>query len=146
MTHILEQLEIDQTFFYIFGIFLVFYFLISKFYLIPFQKLIEKRNKKLNEEGAQIGELLKNVEDKLHEYQKLIDQTKTEARLSFEKSITEAKAKEDQEITKVRDQLKSDYAQYSQKLINEKSKIENELKLQAGSLAEGIALKVLGEK
>ena len=146
MTQLLEQLELNQTFFYIFGIFIFFYLVVSRLYLKPFQALIEKRNQKLKAEGAQVSDLLKSVEERLNEYQKTLNQTKTEARIQFEKVIAETKANEEAQIAKVRDTIKAEYAAHQQKLNQERSKIESELKAQAGSLAEGIALKVLGEK
>lgn len=146
MTQILNQLELNQTFFYIFGIFIAFYFIVSRLYLKPFQELIEKRNQKLKEEGAQVTDLLRTVEEKLAEYQKILDQTKTEARINFEKAVADIKLKEEAQIAAVRDTLKADYLAHQQKLNQQKIAIEAELKVQAGSLAEGIALKVLGEK
>jgi F0F1-type ATP synthase membrane subunit b/b' len=47
MNQILEQLEINNTFFIQFGLFAFFFIALSQVYLKPFQRLIEKRNRKL---------------------------------------------------------------------------------------------------
>jgi F-type H+-transporting ATPase subunit b len=143
MNEILEQLEINNTFFYQFVLFGVFFLLLSELYMKPIQRLIEKRNHKLKDDMASSAELLKSVESKFAEYQKTISQARLDAIKTHEAALNEVRMEEDARIAKVKDELKKDYLKLLQELQDERLKAESELKLQLGPISETLAQKVL---
>ncbi|MBS1959324.1 MAG: hypothetical protein JST80_07635 [Bdellovibrionales bacterium] len=144
MDSILEQLEINHTFFYLFALFFGFFFLFSEVYLKPFQKLIETRQHKLKDDVESSAELLKSIDSKMVEYQKAIAAARTEARVNSERVIAEARAKEDATVAALKDDLKKDYQKLVQQLQDERKKAETELQGQVEQLADQLVMKIKG--
>ena len=145
MTQILEQLEINQTFFIQFALFGAFFLILSSIYLKPFQKLLEKRNHKLKDDVQSATDLLKAVEVKLADYERAIAASRNEARLGYEAAMTDARAKEDAVVNQIKDELKKDYAKITQQLQEDKAKVESELKGQVAQMADTVANQILGK-
>jgi F-type H+-transporting ATPase subunit b len=143
MSQILEQLEINQTFFIQFILFGVFFFVLSELYLKPFQRLIEKRQQKLTDDLQGSAELLKSVESKLAEYEKALAHARSEASKQYETQLAEIRALQETEISKVKDQVKKEYLEASKVLQAERTKVEAELKAQVETLSDSIVNKVL---
>jgi F0F1-type ATP synthase membrane subunit b/b' len=146
MTEILEQLEINHTFFIQFVLFGAFFFLLSGIYLKPFQKLIEKRNHKLNDDIQSASELLKAVEAKLADYEKLLSEARKEALNRYDAAIADSKTKEAAALQSIKDDLKKEFLVATNNLQEEKLKIESELKLQVNQLSDAIAQKIIAGK
>ncbi len=146
MAQILEQLQINNTLFLQFALFIAFFFILSELYLKPFQRLIEKRNHKLKDDVQFATDLLKEVDAKLAGYEKEISQARQEARLSYERVIAEVRTKEDAAIHSHRDEIKKDYQKVSQQLHEEKLKVEVELKAQVSAMADSFVQKTLAGK
>jgi F-type H+-transporting ATPase subunit b len=146
MSEILEQLEVNHTFLIQFALFAVFFFIISGVYLKPFQKIIEKRNKSLKSDVEGASELLKSVELKLNEYEKALIQIKSEAKLSHDQALAQARAQEEAALNKHKEELKKEYLKVLEGFQDEKLKVESELKLQVSTISESIAQKVLAGK
>ena len=146
MTEILDQLEINQTFFYQFILFALFFLILSGLYLKPFQKLIEKRNHKLKDDVQSAAELLKSVEEKLAEYDHMVAHARHESLLAYEKALSDIRTKEEAAIQKVKEEIKKNFAAATNALQEEKLKVESELKLQVNQLSDSIAQKILTGK
>lgn len=143
MNEILEQLEINQTFFYQFALFGAFFFIVSQLYLKPFQRLIEKRNQKLKDDVQSSAELLKAIEGKVKDYETALAQTRAEAIRNFETTLNETREGEDRVLNQLKDELKKDYIRASQELQDERLKIESELKLQLAPVSDAVVQKIL---
>lgn len=143
MSQILEQLEINQTFFIQFILFGVFFFVLSELYLKPFQRLIEKREQRLTGDLQGSTELLRAVETKLAEYEKTLSRVRAEAAKNHEAALNEIRAREEAEISKVKDQVKKEYLEASKALQAERTRVEAELKSQVEALSDSMVKKVL---
>lgn len=146
MSSILEQLQLDKTFIYEFILFAVFFFVLSGIYLKPFQRLLEKRNHKLKNELEGASELLKSVEAKVAEYQTELAQIRNQAQASYDKAISDAKAREDAAMVGLRTDLKKEHQKALADLEKSKTQIEAELAAQVDAMADGVASRVLGGK
>ena len=146
MSEILEQLQVNKTFFVQFGLFVGFFFVLKSLYLKPFQKLIEKRNHKLKNDVDAATDLLKSVEIKIAEYEKEISQARTDARVEYEKIIASIKSKEEAAVYSYREDLKKEFQKASSQLQEEKKKVETELKAQVSTMADLVAQKALAGK
>ena len=69
MDQVLQQFGIDCTFFVEGAIFIVFFFLIAKIYLIPFAELFELRHKKTTEDLDQSKTLASQAKEKMKHYE-----------------------------------------------------------------------------
>ena len=95
MTEILEQLEINQTFFYQFFLFAAFFLILTPLYLKPFQKLIEKRNHQLKDDVKSANDLMRAVEGRLADYERALADSRTEALKNYEKALDDVRAQEE---------------------------------------------------
>jgi F0F1-type ATP synthase membrane subunit b/b' len=143
MNQILEQLEINKTFFYQFALFGVFFFLLTELYMKPIQRLIEKRNHKLKDDVASSEELLKTIEARVAQYESAISSVRAEALRAHEKVLNEVRVEEDARISKFKEELKKDYLKLVHELQEERLKAESELKLQLGPMSDTLVQKVL---
>ena len=82
---ILEQLELDYTFFVQFIVFSVLFFLLNFFYFRPFQKLFELRKEKTIGSMELTKKLKIELDNKKKEYSKSINEIKKEASNKREK-------------------------------------------------------------
>ena len=146
MSEILEQLEVNGTFLIQFALFAIFFFALSAIYLKPFQKIIETRNQKLKSDVDGATELLKSVEAKIHEYEKMLSQFRAEAKTQHDQALVSARAQEDAALLKHKDELKKEYLKVLEQFQDEKLKVESELKNQVTTMADSIAQKVLAGK
>jgi F-type H+-transporting ATPase subunit b len=143
MNEILEQLEINKTFFYQFALFGFFFLILREIYLKPFQKLIQKRNQKLKADMEGSAELLKTIENRLAEYNRALSEARAEASRTFEANIAHVRAREEAEINKLKEEIKKDYLKRVHDLQEERLKVESELKLQLGGMSDSLAQKIL---
>ena len=146
MTEILEQLDINKTFYIEFFLFVVFFLALSAIYLKPFQKLIERRNHKLKDEVQGSAELLKEVENKLSNYERELAVARHEALKNYEKAVADVRAKEDATINSYKDELKKEYMKANEQLQSERKKVEAELQSQMSQFAEALAEKAMSGK
>jgi F-type H+-transporting ATPase subunit b len=143
MSQILEQLEINQTFFFQFILFGVFFFILSELYLKPFQRLIEKRDRKLKDDLQGSADLLRSVESRLADYDRALAAARLEAAKEYERALGEIRVREEAEIHKVKDQLKKDTLEAMKLLQAERARAEAELKAQMDGMADALVGKVL---
>ena len=146
MTEILEQLEINQTFFYQFILFGVFFFILSGLYLKPFQRLLEKRNHKLKDDVQSATELLKAVESRLSDYERALNAARAESLKNYETTIADVRTKEEAQISAIKAEIKKDFLKASDQLQEEKLKIESELKLQLNAMSDAVVQKMITGK
>jgi F-type H+-transporting ATPase subunit b len=146
MTEILEQLEINRTFFYQFLLFGAFFVVLSALYLKPFQRLLAKRNARLKDDVQSAAELLRTVEARLADYERALASARGEALKKYENVMSEVRAKEDAQIASIKDELKKDFLKASDTLQDEKLKIESELKLQLNQISDSVVQKMIAGK
>ena len=146
MTEILDQLEINQTFFFQFILFGIFFFILSGLYLKPFQKLLEKRTHRLKDDVQNAAELLKSVEERLADYERALAHARGEALNQYEAALSDVRAKEEAQIASIKEEIKKDYIKASDLLSEEKLKIESELKLQINQISDSVVQKMVAVK
>ena len=146
MTEILEQLEINQTFFYQFILFGVFFVVLSALYLKPFQRLLAKRRHRLNDDVQNAAELLRAVESRLSDYERALAASRSEALKTYEAAMSDVRAKEDAQIAAIKADLKKDFLKASDLLQDDKLKIESELKLQVNQISDSLVQKMIAGK
>jgi|GEM_PF-2038373 len=144
MNQILEQLEINNTFFYQFVLFGAFFFLMSRVYMRPIQHFIEKRNHKLKDDIASSEELLKTIESQAAKYEDAISKAKATASRDHEQALEEVRAQEAIRLNQHKEELKKEFLKLSHQLQEERLKVESELKLQLGQASDTLVQKILG--
>ena len=146
MGPILEQLELNSTFFLQFVIFTVLYFVLSAVYFKPFLKLIEHRRKKTVGDREEAERILARANAKLSEYQQKIVSDRLRAREDYEKLIAEAKKEESAILSHAREEARKITQQTQENLAQQKAKMKAELSAEVEGLAQMISEKLLSRK
>ncbi len=110
----------------------------------PVFKIIEKRNKKIEESNEEVSALNKTVEDNMSKYEEKIRSARSEAAAQRDE-IKEEGAKQGKEITdKARGEISETIEDFKARLQNETDKARNVLRDQTRAIATEISTKVLG--
>lgn len=146
MAALLEQLQIDQTFFIQFGIVVVGFFLVSQVYLKPFLKLIEKRHEKTIENQRKAKELTEQAHAKLEEYKARLDKGREGFADSVKTLLEDAKKEEHALLTAARDEAKKISTETQTAIAKQKAEVLRSLDAEVVSLAKAVSDKVLTTK
>lgn len=146
MGEILEQLELNQTFFYQFITFFVVFVLLSQIYFKPFMKLFELRHKRTVEDREAADKLTQQASVKLQEYQHRLSEARATAHAEFERLIDEVKQEESAQLARARDEAKKITQEAAESVTGQKDKLRRDLEVDVESLAHSIAEKFLNKK
>ncbi len=146
MGPILEQLELNSTFFLQFAVFVVLYFVLSAVYFKPFLKLIEHRRKKTIGDLEEAERILARANAKLNEYQQKITSDRLRTREEFDRLIAEAKKEETLILSHARDEARKITQQTQENLAKQKAQMKSELSAEVEGLAQMISEKLLSRK
>ena len=94
MGAILEQLEVNSTFFIELALFAALFFILPTFFFRPFQRLIEARHQKTVEDREKAEKLILQANEKLEEYRTKIHAERARVQADLEKALGEAKEQE----------------------------------------------------
>lgn len=146
MSAILEQLEINQTFFVELGIFAVLYFILSAIYFRPFQRLFEHRHQKTVADRLAAESLMTQANSKFDEYRTRLAQERVAARADYEAILTEAKKEESAIIAHAREEAKKVTQEAAESVSRQREKLKTELQAEVENLAKTISEKLLSRK
>lgn len=144
LKQIADQLGIDETFYYLFGLMVVFYLLLSATYLKPFQKLLHDRKAKTEGNKKEAQDLTTQADEKFAAYKSRLKEANEKARQAFRDSAELAK-KEEAKILGDAAMRAKDALQAAQKELDGQRKATLEaLSTEVAGIANDIATKVLG--
>ena len=146
MSAILEQLGLDQTFFFQFAIFAALFFVLSQTYFKPFLKLFEARHKKTVEDREAAERLMLQAQAKLEEYQQRLQNERAAARKEYEQIIANAKQEETRLLTHARDEAKRITQDAIDAIGRQKDELRKQLEVDVESLARNISERLLSRK
>ncbi|MCC7440125.1 MAG: ATP synthase F0 subunit B [Bdellovibrionales bacterium] len=144
MLTILQQLGVDASFFWQFGIFLVLWFALSKIFFGPFHALIRQRHERMVEDREAAEKLVAQAEQKLEEYRRMIAAAKDRAKRESDAILESAKAEENKILGDARDRAKQITQDALRELEQQRSRLQAELEAQVETLASQVAAKVIG--
>jgi len=139
-------MQINESFIVIAVIFLVFYFLLKKFYVSPFLEIIEEREGKILGAENRFKEVEDYYREKMKQYEEEIKKARIEANALRERLVDEAKSEREKIVSQAKLRAK-EVVEKSHKEID--SSLQNELKeaeKYVSSIAKLIVEKILGRK
>ena len=146
MSAILEQLEIDHTFFIQLGIFAVLFFMLSAVYFKPFLRLFEVRPQQTVADREAAERLMVQADAKFEEYKARLAQERLAARKEFDAALTEAKKEESKILGLARDEAKKITQEAAESISLQRGKLRAELEADVEGMARAIAEKLLSRK
>tara|TARA_Y100000590_G_scaffold469635_1_gene658800 strand:+ start:2418 stop:2861 length:444 start_codon:yes stop_codon:yes gene_type:complete len=143
---ILQQLELNSTFFIEFAIFLFVFLVLSKMFFKPFLQLFETRYQRTVQDRQAALEMIAEAEKKFEEYELKLSEAKKEARKEYEEILSQAKQKEAQIIFEAREAAKSITLKSIEDLKKQKEAVEKELHQEVEGLAKEITDRLLAKE
>ncbi len=124
--------------------FILLIFILNFLLYKPVLKIIEKRNKKLEESDEEVKSLNETIERNMAEYEGKVRQARAEAVVQRDEIEEEGAEQGKVIIGKVRDEISEKLGDFKTKLQNETDKARGVLRDQTGTIATDISEKVLG--
>lgn len=146
MNAILEQLEINQTFFIQFAIFAVLFFILSAVFFKPFLRLIEVRHQKTVADREAAEKLVVQADAKFEEYKARLTQERQAARKEYDAVLAEAKKEESAILGRAREEAKKITQEAAESVTAQRGKLKAELEADVESMARTISEKLLSRK
>jgi F-type H+-transporting ATPase subunit b len=143
---ILEQLEINNTFFIQLAIFAALFFILSAVYFKPFLRLFEVRHQKTVADREAAERLMQQADAKFEEYKTRLSQERLAARKEFEAALSEAKKQEAAILSHAREEAKKITQEAAESVANQRSKLKAELEADVEGMARAISEKLLSRK
>jgi len=136
---ILEQLELNQTFFIQFGIFCVLFFFLSRFYFKPFLKLFHHRHERTVEDRQAAEKMVTEAKAKLEEYRSKIAHERTAIRADLDATMTEARKEEAKILNAAREEAKKITQDAVTSVSQQRETLKKQLQADVESLAKTIS-------
>ncbi|MEA3487522.1 MAG: ATP synthase F0 subunit B [Thermodesulfobacteriota bacterium] len=124
--------------------FILLIFILNFLLYKPVLKIIEKRNKKLEESDEEVKSLNETIERNMAEYEGKVRQARAEAVVQRDEIEEEGAEQGKVIIGKVGDEISEKLGDFKTKLQNETDKARGVLRDQTGTIAMDISEKVLG--
>lgn len=138
MSAIIEQLGLDQSFFYQFAIFAVFFMVLANVYFKPFLKLLEARHKRTVEDKLAAEKLVEQATAKLEEYKTRIHDERLALRKDYENLLADVKKEEAAILASARNDAKT----ITQEAIESVSRNRDQIVKQLEGDVDGIATQI----
>jgi F-type H+-transporting ATPase subunit b len=139
-----EQLGIDETFYYLFGLMVLLYVVLSAVYLKPFQRLLHSRKEKTEGSKKEAQELSAKAEEKFNTYKARLKDVNEKARQTFRASEEQAKKEEGKILADAAMKSKVSLQNTQKELDAQRKATLDALTNDVAGIAEDIAAKVLG--
>ncbi len=146
MNALLEQLNLDNTFFVEFVIIAVLFLVLSKVYFEPFLKLFEVRHKRTISDREAAEQLMQQAQNKLEEYKRLLSEERLAARKTYEEALTQAKKQEAIVLAEAREEAKKITQDAADSVNLQRDRLKKQLDSVVEEVAQGISEKLLSRK
>lgn len=142
----MQQLGIDSTFYYQFGVFLVVFLVLSQFYFKPFLALFEARHKKTVQDREAAEKMMADAQAKLEEYKARLSQERQLAKKQYDALLDDAKKEESAILMRAREDAKKITQEAAEAVGAQREKLRTQLSEDVEQLAKTISEKLLSRK
>ncbi len=146
MSAILEQLELNQTFFIQLAVIAVLFVVLKRVYFKPFLSLIEMRHKKTVEDREAAERLMEQAQARLDEYKKRLSDERSQARKDFEDILNQAQKEEAAILSHAREEARKITQAAADSATEQSEMLRKQLELEVESMARAVSEKLLSRK
>ncbi len=146
MNALLDQLELNNSFFIELGIIAVLFVVLSNLFFRPFLKLFEMRNKRTVEDKKAAEILMAQASAKLDEYKRLLEEEKRLAKKEYEIVLTEARKQEAEILAQAREQAKKMTQDAVDSVNRQRENLRKQLDLDVEEVVQNISERLLSRK
>ncbi len=146
MSAILEQLELNSSFFVQFAVLAVLFAVLSPLYFKPFLSLFEARHRRTVEDKQSAEEMMAQAEAKFEEYKRLLNEERISARREIEGAIEQARKEESAILAKASEEAKRITQEAQESLAKQKDALAKSLEADVEMLAKTLSERLLARK
>lgn len=146
MNAILEQLELNRTFFYQLALFAALFLLLRRVYFRPFLKLIELRHRRTTEDRETAEKLGLQAQERLEEYRRRMGEERAAARAEYDRILEAAKKEEAAILAAAREQAKRITQEAVDSVTRQRDDLKKQLELEVEVLARNISERLISRK
>lgn len=139
MDSIARQLGLDYTYFIQLAVFIAFYILISRTYLVPFQRLFTLRHQRTIEDKLIAERLAAEAADKRRQYEESRLDALRQASQAYEATLQQAKAREAEILANARDEAKKIIQGALAEVTEQRQRLAHELSEEANKIAKTVS-------
>lgn len=143
---ILEQFELDGTFFVQLALFAVFFAVLGPLYFQPFLKLFQARHQRTVADREAANQMMVQATEKLEEHRRRMQAERVSARQEFDAMIAEAKKQEAEIMSRARAEAKQIQTETLESIQKDRSQIENQLRGEIDAMARQLSEDLLARK
>jgi F-type H+-transporting ATPase subunit b len=143
---ILEQLELNQTFFIQLIIIAALFLIMGPLYFKPFLKLFQIRHARTIADRAEAEKMMIEAENKLQDYKTKIAAERAAARREVEHALELARKEESALLQQARDQAKKITQEAIDSVNQQRENLKKQLEVDVESLAHSISEKLVSRK
>ncbi|MGZ3688015.1 MAG: ATP synthase F0 subunit B [Bdellovibrionota bacterium] len=146
MSAILEQLELDRTFFYQLAIFAGLFLILGPLYFRPFLRLFEARHKRTVEDREAAERLMAQAQAKLDEYKRRLAEERFAAKKDYDALMAEARKEETLILSDAREEAKKITQEAAESVNQQREQLKKQLEADVESIAQSVSEKLLSRK
>lgn len=143
---ILDQFELDRTFFVQLALFGVLFAVLSPLYFQPFLRLFQARHQRTVADREAASQMMAQAEEKLEEHRRRIQAERLAARQEIEALIAEAKKQESEIMARARAEAKQIQADTQGSIEKNRAEIEGQLRSEIDVMARQLSEELLARK
>lgn len=146
MNALLDQLDLNNTFFMEFAIVAILFIILSNLFFRPFLKLFEMRRKRTVEDRETAERLLAQATAKMDEYKRLFAEERLAAKVEYDRVLADAKMQEANIIAAARDEAKKITQSAIDSVNQQRDSLIQQLQGDVESVAQTISERLLSRK
>lgn len=143
MSEILEQLELNNTFFIQLSLFATLFVFLTQIYFRPFLKLFELRHKKMVADKLSAERLVEQANARFAEYTKKLNEERLLARQEYEALLVTTKTEEAAILNQAREDAKKITKEAAESSAQQREQLRRQLEVDVESIAQQISKTLL---
>ena len=146
MNALLDQLGLNNSFFFELGIIAALFIILSHLYFQPFLRLFEARYKKTVKDRESAERLVIQANAKLDEYKRILAEERLAAKKAYDFALIGARKQEFDLMSEARDEAKKITQDAADGVQQQRDLLKNQLQKDVEFLAQSISEKLLSRK
>ncbi len=146
MRALLDQLDLDQSFFVELAILATLFFILANLFFKPFLRLVQLRYERTTADRESAEKMVALANAKLEEYHRLVHEGRTSAKKEYELALAEAKKQEAEILAHAREEAKKITQEAADSVHRQRDELKQSLEHEIEAIAQGISDRLLSRK
>lgn len=146
MADIIQQLELNRTFFLQLMIFIGTFLILGNIYFKPFLALFQLRHKRTVEDRAAAEKIMAVANAQFEEYRKKLHDERLAAKKEYDEIVAAARKEEASVLAHAREEAKKITQEANESIAKQREQLKKQIEADVESMARGISERLLSRK